>query len=194
MAYIVNRDPTLPRYGTDSIVNRPVSCTLTQDLWLNLGMKEISIRSAVVSDIPALALFRLGLRSRPGMNVETDGPFLKRCETWMTDALNRSEWRCWVAAYDDALVGALWLQSVNKIPNPTSEAERLAYITNFFVAESARGQGLGSRILNEALNWCRQNNVHSVILWPTEKSRTLYQRHGFDTPKGLLELTLSAAK
>ena len=113
----------------------------------------------------------------------------------MTEALNRPEWRCWVAVNGESnikspLLGALWLQLVDKIPNPISEAEHLAYITNFYVTESARGQGLGTRLLNEALDWCRQNSVHSVILWPTEKSRPLYQRHGFDTPKGLFELTL----
>jgi len=159
-------------------------------------MEEIVIRSATISDVPALAAFRLGLRSRPGMNVETEASFLKRCEAWMAGALNRPEWCCWVAAQaaNHVLIAALWLQLVDKIPNPTSEAERLAYITNFFVDESARGQGLGSRILDDAIDWCRQNGVHSVILWPTDRSRTLYQRHGFDIPKGLFELTVGAPK
>ena len=172
-------------------------------------MEEIVIRLATTSDVPALAVLRLGLRSQPAMNVETDATFLKRCEAWMIDALDRPEWRCWVAVNSDSgrdrirpenpttdqsLVGALWLQLVEKIPNPTSEAERLGYITNFFVTESARGHGLGSRILDEALDWCRKNSVHSVILWPTDRSRSLYQRHGFDIPKGLFELTLGAPR
>jgi GNAT superfamily N-acetyltransferase len=166
-------------------------------------MDEIIIRFATADDVSQLARFRLGLRSRPGTNIETEDEFLRRCEAWMSDTLNRSEWHCWVAVTKGSdsdrlastgqhLLGAIWLQRISKIPNPTSESERLAYITNFFVTESARTKGLGSRMMDEVLDWCREERVHSVILWPTERSRPLYLRYGFDVPKGLFELTLGA--
>ena len=155
----------------------------------------MEIRPALASEAATLARLRFGLRSRP-TNIETEQEFLERCEAWMTRALKQGNWRCWVAERDDELVGALWLQLVEKIPNPTAEPERLGYITNFFVAESERGKGLGSRMLEEVLRWCREQRstkgclVSDVILWPSDRSRTLYLRNGFIVPKNLLELEL----
>jgi len=154
----------------------------------------ITIRFATLADVPQLAEFRLALRSQPGVNIESEETFRKRCELWMSEALKLPEWRCWVAAKGAVLEGGLWLQLIEKIPNPTPEAERLAYITNFFVNESLRGRGLGSRILDEALDFCRRENVHSVVLWPTERSRPLYQRYGFNVPQGLFELKLLSSE
>lgn len=153
------------------------------------------IRSGRPSDAPQLAKLRFGLRSRP-TNTESEEAFLARCTAWMAGALEQNNWRCWVAEREERLVGALWLKLIEKIPNPTAEPESIGYITNFFIAESERGEGLGSRMLNEVLTWCREQQsdkgrlIAGIILWPTDRSRTLYLRNGFEVPKNLFELEL----
>jgi len=155
-------------------------------------MDDINLRVAIQSDAPALAELRYALRASTGIATEPQAEFIERCRHWMTDHLkDDSLWRCWVAEADHQLIGALWLQLVEKIPNPRSEPEYHAYITNFYVQESARGGGTGSRLLTMALDWCKARGVHAVILWPTEKSRTLYERHGFSVREDILELVLS---
>ena len=148
----------------------------------------ISIRLANPNDAPVLAELRYEFRSITDNDVENKSEFLSRCERWMRERLQETNWRCWIAEEDQIIVGALWLQLIEKIPNPTSEAEFHGYVTNVFVHEAARGQGIGSRLLNEALSFCKQKPVHAVILWPTNKSRPLYERHGFRAPADLLEL------
>jgi len=140
-------------------------------------MDNINIRFASIYDAAELAKLRLALRSRPEMNIESEGFFLERCKAWITEAIQQNRWRCWVAEENHTLIGALWLQLIEKIPNPTPEPEQYAYITSFFINESARGKGLGSRMLGEAIGWCRERNVDLVILWPRERSRSLYQYH-----------------
>ncbi len=147
------------------------------------------------ADAPRLAQLRFGLRSKP-TNTESEEGFRERCALWMARALEQDNWRCWVAELDQTLVGAVWLQLIEKIPNPTAEPESIGYITNFFVAESERGKGLGSQMLNEVLTWCREQQsdkgrlIAGVILWPTDRSRALYLRNGFEVPKNLFELEL----
>ncbi len=153
-------------------------------------MENINIRFANSSDAPELARLRLALRSRPEMNIESQSAFLERCTKWITEAVEQNRWRCWVAEERDILIGALWLQLIEKIPNPTPEPEQYAYITSFFINESARGKGLGSRMLSEAIGWCREQNVDLLILWTRERCRSLYQRHGFSVDEDLLELSL----
>jgi GNAT superfamily N-acetyltransferase len=159
-------------------------------------MTEFIIRLARPNEARELARLRYDLRSRnrqpahsdTRQDVESESDFLKRCTTWMSEALEKSNWRCWVAERDGNLIGALWLQVIEKIPNPSAESESYAYITNFFVLETSRGQGVGSEVLREALSWCGQQAIHKVILWPTDKSRSLYERHGFKATADLLEL------
>jgi GNAT superfamily N-acetyltransferase len=102
-----------------------------------------------------------------------------------------NRWLCWVAANDNELIGCLWVQLVEKIPNPRSEPEYHAYLTNFYVRDFARGMGIGSRLLSTALEWCKHTRVHAVILWPTDKSRSLYERHGFAVRSDLMELVIA---
>ena len=101
-----------------------------------------------------------------------------------------SPWRCWIAEKGHLPVGNVWVQLIEKIPNPASKSEYYAYLSNFYVNEDLRGSGIGSLLLSEALNWCRDQSVHAVILWPTERSRSLYMRHGFGVRDDLLELLL----
>ena len=94
---------------------------------------------------------------------------------------------------EEAAKKELWLQLVEKIPNPRSEPEHHAYLTNFYVEEFARGKSVGSQLLSTAIAWCETQDVHAVILWPTERSRSLYQRRGFAVRDDLMELLITGA-
>ena len=61
------------------------------------------------------------------------------------------------------------------------------YMSNMFVMPMARG-GVGTRLLEAALEYAREQHVDRVILWATERSRTMYQRAGFAPGDRLLEL------
>ena len=102
-----------------------------------------------------------------------------------------SLWRCWIAEQNHMPAGHLWVQLIEKIPNPTDEPEVHAYITNFYVQEAARSQGIGSKLLVTALEWLQSQHVDAVILWPTPASRSLYLRHGFAVRDDLLERILA---
>src|SRR5205085_2235236 len=147
---------------------------------------------ATAADAEALARLRYIFRSGIAPTGESEAAFVERCHRWMQERLwEGSVWRCWVAERDGELLGHVWIQLIEKIPNPTDEPENHAYLTNFYVAEDARGNGTGSMLLAAALEWCRDCRVHSVILWPTEKSRSLYLRHGFSVRDDLLELLVA---
>ena len=147
---------------------------------------SVQLRRATANDSTTLAKLRHTFRTISDQDLESEADFIARCSEWMAQRLNQELWRCWVIEKDDEIVGALWLQIIEKIPNPTAEPEFHAYITNVFVKESLRGAGLGSQLLTEALTFCKNYPVHSIILWPSEKSRPLYERHGFSVKSKLL--------
>jgi ribosomal protein S18 acetylase RimI-like enzyme len=151
---------------------------------------EAVIRPALPADAPTLATLRYAFRAALNEPAEAEAAFVARCTTWMAARLAPgTPWRCWVAERDGVLVGQLWLQLVEKIPNPGPELEHHAYITNVYVDPAARG-GLGQRLMSAALDFCRSQPVDSVILWPTERSRSLYARNGFASPTDMMEAVL----
>jgi GNAT superfamily N-acetyltransferase len=141
---------------------------------------KVEVRSASESDAVMLAQLRYELRSSLHEVVENDVTFIERCTTWMHERLQRgSYWKCWIAEWNQMPVGSVWAQLIEKIPNPIAEPESYVYLTNFYVREQYRGKGVGAMLLSEVLAWSKSNNAHTVILWPTERSKPFYLRHGF---------------
>lgn len=153
---------------------------------------DISIRRASLDDIPILALMRYEFRAEHAPAVESAEDFLPRCERWMHERLRPGGlWHCWVAENAGEIIGCIWLGVVEKIPNPAPEAEHHAYITNFYIQKEARNTGLGSQLLDVALDRCRETNIHAAILWPSDRSRSLYERNGFAVRDDVLELIIT---
>jgi GNAT superfamily N-acetyltransferase len=145
------------------------------------------VRRATTADVPALATLRYEFRSRRKTAVESAADFLPRCTDWMRPRLaDEARWRVWVLERDGAIVGNIWLEIVEKLPNPNVERELHGYVTNFFVRPEYRNTGAGSRLLQAVLDECRRSEVDSVFLWPSERSRPLYERFGFAPPFEML--------
>jgi N-acetylglutamate synthase-like GNAT family acetyltransferase len=147
------------------------------------------VRRATESDAEALARLRFEFRAPRAPNVESEQEFLARCSGWMRARLSTdSVWRAWLVERNSELVGSVWLQVVEKLPNPTVESERHAYVSNFYVRPDHRGSGIGSTLLTRALAEAGRLQVDSVFLWPSERSRPLYERFGFETTNDVLVL------
>ena len=150
----------------------------------------IDIRTAAIADARALAQLRWEFRTSGYEPNETHDVFVRRCTAWMLRELqSASSWQAWVAVDDEEIVGQVWLFVIEKIPNPIAELERLAYVSNLYVRPSVRG-GVGTRLLEGVLDWCRANQIDRVILWPTRRSVTLYSRHGFVRDADVMELKI----
>jgi ribosomal protein S18 acetylase RimI-like enzyme len=153
----------------------------------------IRIRRARATDAGALAALRYEFRASYGAVTESRAAFVRRCAKWMRRELQGGSprWYCWVAiASGGAIVGHVWLQTIDKIPNPVDEAERHAYISNLYVNPAFRG-GTGGLLIDAALAWCRTHAIDSVVLWPTPRSRALYKRKGFRASGAIFDRRVS---
>jgi GNAT superfamily N-acetyltransferase len=161
-----------------------------------MSATEVNVRVATAADAAMLARLRWELRASFHNVVENEAEFIERCTLWMTQRLGGDgPWQCWIAELKVAElsatpIGSVWVQLIEKIPNPIAEPEHYVYLTNFFVREEHRGKGIGSKLLAEALAWGRSKNAEVVILWPTERSKPLYLRHGFEPADDFMELVL----
>lgn len=63
--------------------------------------------------------------------------------------------------------------------------EQIAWVAMVLVNESWRGQGIGTALVEHALNFCDAAGVCSVRLDATELGRPIYERLGFETQYAL---------
>ena len=152
-------------------------------------MGGLGIRVATSADYRALAEMRYRFRAEVGSPTEPRSRFVRRCTSWMKKRfrVGSSAWRCWVVDDGDQLLGHVCVQLFEKMPNPVNEREVHAYLTNFYVVPEMRSRGLGRRLLNEALSWCRAQGTDAVILWATPESKSLYRRCGLLQSNDILE-------
>jgi len=148
---------------------------------------RVEIRAATPDDALALAELRWEFRAGRDPAVEEHHVFVARCRAWMARELAGSAWRAWVAIDQGRIVGQVWVDLIHKVPNPIGERDRHAYLSNLYVQPSARG-GAGTALLRTAIQWSRANGVDRVILWPSERSVTLYRRHDFRRDADVMEL------
>ena len=157
-------------------------------------MARLRIRLARSDDFRPLADLRYRFRTETESATETRSQFLRRCTSWMRKRFRSgsSPWRCWVADDGKQLLGHVCVQVFEKVPNPVNEPELHAYVTNFYVVPEMRSRGLGRRLLEKALSWCRTRGTDAIILWATPESRSLYRRCGLAKPSDIFELRHTA--
>jgi ribosomal protein S18 acetylase RimI-like enzyme len=146
------------------------------------------IRLATAADAAVLTQLRYELRTGIAPDVTPEAGFHERCMEWMAARLPWTDvWRCWLAEDELAeALGVVWLQFLEKLPNPVGEPGLHGYLTGFYVREAARNRGVGSALLTAALTACEERGIDTVFLWPTARSRALYRRHGFAEQSGIL--------
>lgn len=157
--------------------------------------ETVAVRLATESDAIVLATLRYEFRSPFREVLEPEVSFVERCTAWMQERLRvDSPWKCWIAECRQTPVGNVWAQLIEKIPNPLAELEQYVYVTNLYVREEHRSNGIGSHLLSAVLAWSRSQNAQTIILWPTERSKPFYSRQGFSITHDVMQLEIGAKR
>ena len=90
-------------------------------------------------------------------------------------SLPRADSQIWHARRDGRVVGAIAIDG-----HAASKAG--AHLRWFILDDSARGSGIGARLLDAALDFCRARSFAAVYLWTfagLDSARKLYETRGF---------------
>ena len=149
-------------------------------------------RMATEADLDELAQMRwdFELEEAPGATVHDQATFLTACTAFLRQGLPEQRWTYWVAQEDPQIISHIYIQRVPKVPKPNRHDDALGYVTNVYTRPAYRHQGIGTRLMTHVLAWAREQDLESLIVWPSEASVRFYERAGFRGSSEILEYSV----
>jgi len=146
-------------------------------------------RLATLADVHTLALLRFDFQEEfgdepPVCDKET---FIKACTDFLRTSIADGSWEHFVAEHEGEIIAFVSLCIIKKMPKPSELNGAIGYVTNTYTLPAYRNQGIGSKLLEQLTSWAKQNHLELLIVWPSDKSVSFYERNGFTNKNKIFE-------
>lgn len=157
------------------------------------------IREANMGDIPLLArhhrqMFEEIWSSKGGrLQAEAGDDLQAAYATKLADELPSGNCKTWIIEHDGKVVASGGISILNMVPTPQDISSRVAYLHSMYTASEHRKAGCASRIIREAIAYCREHGINRIFLNASDAGRPVYETLGFQTSPETMRIHLSEA-
>jgi GNAT superfamily N-acetyltransferase len=144
---------------------------------------EALIRRADDADVAALIQLRREW-TREQSGDQPDPGFEARLSAWF--ARESARRITWLAEAAGRPVGMMNLAIFERMPRPGHAPSRWGYLGNAFILAAYRNQGIGTQLLDAVLRYADENDLVRVVLSPSDRAVSLYERAGFGPADSLM--------
>lgn len=152
-------------------------------------MQAATYGIATADDLPALAAMRFDFHVEDGGETAmTRDEFIDHCVTFLAAGQATGKWVYWVAKVDGEAVATAFIQKVITVPRPSRLERPWGYLTNVYTRPEYRNQSFGGELLRQTIEWCRAEDLETLVVWPSDPSREFYKRLGFASDNQIMEI------
>jgi ribosomal protein S18 acetylase RimI-like enzyme len=150
-----------------------------------------TLRRASTADLDVLVEHRRAMFRDMGHSDEAAmATMAAKFVTWLLEHMNSGDYLAWLVSAPGGSIAAgtgLWL--MDWPPHMVGQDTRRGNILNVYTHANFRRRGLARELITAALEWCRENQIDTIILHASASGRPLYEALGF-TPTNEMRLRL----
>jgi len=138
------------------------------------------IRRALPGDLPIIVDYRIAM-FQTFVKDDYNWDEVKSHETeYFTEKMEQGLFAAWVAETGEGKIIACAAVSFYELaPKPWNLASKYAFISSMYTEPEFRRQGIGGKLLEEALTYSRSKGISYATLHASESGKSLYQSFGF---------------
>ena len=96
----------------------------------------------------------------------------------------------YVAELDGEAVGMAWIAVFDRIPQPRDVVRLAGNVQSVYVLDDLRNRGIGRALVEAVIEEARVQTVGYLIVHPSQRAYSLYERLGFSRTDALLYMDL----
>ena len=141
----------------------------------------MDIRLATVNDCKQLVEMRIDMRNEreKPLDKKHEDLFLYYSTKFFNEEILTGRFIAYVAEEQDKIIAMSGLSLYSVPPTYDNLNGKVAYLMNMYTRPQYRKKGLGTILLQKAVEYAKENNYSKVILNASEMGRPLYTKYGF---------------
>ena len=153
---------------------------------------DLEYRLATRADLEQLAELRWDFRAEDGEEqpVVTRPAFVEACIAFLEAGLASGDQAYWLALCGEEIIAQIFVHRIPMVPRPCKIEDYFGYVTNNYTKPAYRGRGIGGQLMQRVEEWARQEDLEVLIVWPSERAVSFYDRSGFKAENDIMEMVL----
>ena len=152
-----------------------------------IGRLTMKIREATRVDAKWIIRHRIGMFEAMGEPED----FIKKTRS-LTEKYIRQDWtkdyRYFLLEEEGEVLGGCGLSTFRIPPLAHQPTGVYGYVSNMFVEPNHRRNGLGKKLLEHVIEYCKTCGIGMLLLHSSKGANSLYESLGFSNPRHLMHL------